>query len=165
MTSVLFWFSFLIMVDNQVADSSDSETQLLYHSCTKGKYWVLSWAPFSTTSIHLYHLGHPTWPQLIHLTAKLKQSNPGTKMGQKRGTKGVATVSVWSLLLDNSVLTVQKCSSFAEARDKLSQMCCNFFFLRFFFDADHFLKSLLNLLQYCFCVMFFGFLATRHVGS
>ena len=31
-------------------------------------------------------------------------------------------------------------------------------------DVDHFLKSLLNLLQYCFCFMFW-FLATRHVGS
>ena len=29
-----------------------------------------------------------------------------------------------------------------------------------YFDVDHFLQSLLNLLQYCFC---FGFLATRHV--
>ena len=32
------------------------------------------------------------------------------------------------------------------------------FFLRFFFfDVDHFLKSLLNLLQYCFCFMFWFF--------
>ena len=28
-----------------------------------------------------------------------------------------------------------------------------------------FLKSLLNLLQYCFCFLRFGFLAMRHVGS
>ena len=33
-----------------------------------------------------------------------------------------------------------------------------FFFWRFF-------ESLLNLLQHCFCFMFFGFLATRYVGS
>ena len=39
------------------------------------------------------------------------------------------------------------------------------FFLKTFFDVDHFfLKSLLNLLQYCFCFMFW-FLARRHVGS
>ena len=37
------------------------------------------------------------------------------------------------------------------------------FFLRFF-DMDHFLNSLLNLLQYCFIFMFW-FLAARHVGS
>ena len=38
-----------------------------------------------------------------------------------------------------------------------------FFFLRFF-DMDHLLNSLLNLLQYCFIFMFW-FLAARHVGS
>ena len=35
--------------------------------------------------------------------------------------------------------------------------------LFFFFDVGHFLKSLLNLLQCCFCFMF-CFLAERHVG-
>ena len=35
------------------------------------------------------------------------------------------------------------------------------FFVCLFFDV-HFFKSLLNLLQYCFC---FGFLAPRHVKS
>ena len=33
-----------------------------------------------------------------------------------------------------------------------------------FFKYGLFLKSLLNLLQYCFCLCF-GFLATRHAGS
>ena len=32
-------------------------------------------------------------------------------------------------------------------------------------DMEHFLKSLLNLLQYCFCCSCSGFLAMRHVGS
>ena len=32
-------------------------------------------------------------------------------------------------------------------------------------DMEHFLKSLLNLLQYCFCYLCSGFLAIRHVGS
>ena len=31
------------------------------------------------------------------------------------------------------------------------------FYLFFFLDVDHFLKSLLNLLQYCFCFMFYSF--------
>ena len=35
--------------------------------------------------------------------------------------------------------------------------------LRFIFDVDHF-QSLLNLLQYCFCFMFWVFLAMSHVG-
>ena len=37
----------------------------------------------------------------------------------------------------------------------------------FFFDVGHFLKFLLNLLQYCFCFMFCFvlFLATRQMGS
>lgn len=36
----------------------------------------------------------------------------------------------------------------------------------FFFDVDYFKKSLLNLLQYCFCcILYFGFLIARHVGS
>ena len=39
------------------------------------------------------------------------------------------------------------------------------FFFRIFFWCGPFLKSLLNLLQYWFSFMFFGFLATRHVGS
>ena len=41
-----------------------------------------------------------------------------------------------------------------------------FFFLRFFFFwRGQFLKSLLNLLPYCFCFMFFFFfLVERHVG-
>ena len=39
-----------------------------------------------------------------------------------------------------------------------------FFFFRFIFYLDHFLKSLLNLLQYYFHFMLcFFFLATRHV--
>ena len=42
-------------------------------------------------------------------------------------------------------------------------LICLLSFLKrfFFFDVDHFLTSLLNLLQYCFC---FSFLAMRHVG-
>ena len=41
-------------------------------------------------------------------------------------------------------------------------ICLRSFLKRFFFfDVDHFLMSLLNLLQYCFC---FSFLAMRHVG-
>ena len=39
-----------------------------------------------------------------------------------------------------------------------------FFFYKDFFMWTMLLKSLSNLLQYCFCVMFY-FLATRHVGS
>ena len=38
------------------------------------------------------------------------------------------------------------------------------FFTRFFFRCGPFLKSLLNMLQYCF-VSCFSFLAPRHVGS
>ena len=33
----------------------------------------------------------------------------------------------------------------------------NLFFKDFFFDGEPFFKSLLNLLQYCFCFMFFSF--------
>ena len=40
-----------------------------------------------------------------------------------------------------------------------------FLFFKIFFDVDHFLKSSLNLLQYCFCFLFFSFFAMRHVGS
>ena len=32
-----------------------------------------------------------------------------------------------------------------------------FFLLRFFFNVGHFLKDLLNFLQYCFCFMFWLF--------
>ena len=40
-----------------------------------------------------------------------------------------------------------------------------FFFSSFFFlRCGPFLKSILNLLQYCFCFLCFGFLAERHVG-
>ena len=40
------------------------------------------------------------------------------------------------------------------------------FFLRFFFLMWTILKSLLNVLQYCFCCFLcFGFLTARHVGS
>ena len=39
------------------------------------------------------------------------------------------------------------------------------FFKIFFPWCGPFLKSLLNLLQYCFCCLRFGFLAARHVGS
>ena len=38
------------------------------------------------------------------------------------------------------------------------------YFLKDFFKCGPFLKSLLNLLQYCYCSVF-SFLATRHVGS
>ena len=31
------------------------------------------------------------------------------------------------------------------------------------FDVDYFLKSLLNLLQYCYCCLCSGFVAWRHV--
>ena len=45
----------------------------------------------------------------------------------------------------------------------------SFFKFFFFFNVDHFLKSLLNVLQYCFYFMvfffFFPVLAARHVGS
>ena len=37
-------------------------------------------------------------------------------------------------------------------------------FLLNFFLCGKFLKSLLNLLQYCFCILWFGFSAPRHVG-
>ena len=40
----------------------------------------------------------------------------------------------------------------------------SFYFLRIF-KCLPFLKSLLNLSQYCFCFMFIGFLAAKHVGS
>ena len=36
-------------------------------------------------------------------------------------------------------------------------MSFHLFFKRIFFNVDHFLKSLLNLLQYCFCCFCFGF--------
>ena len=39
------------------------------------------------------------------------------------------------------------------------------FWIFFLFWCGPFLKSLLNLLQYCFCIMFSFFLATRHVES
>ena len=41
---------------------------------------------------------------------------------------------------------------------------CLFIFSRFF-KCLSFLKSLLNLLQYCFCFMLTGFLAAKHVES
>ena len=52
-------------------------------------------------------------------------------------------------------------------------MCCVFFSFLKIFDVDHFLKALLNLLQYCFCGLcsnfffffFFFFLATRNLSS
>ena len=50
---------------------------------------------------------------------------------------------------------------------RLSMICWSFFFFFkcfFFFNVDHFLKSLLNLLQYCFCLTFW-FLATWHAAS
>ena len=40
----------------------------------------------------------------------------------------------------------------------------NTFFFFNFFDVHCFLKSLLNLLHYCFCFMLY-FLAMRHVGA
>ena len=41
------------------------------------------------------------------------------------------------------------------------------FFKFFFFNVDYFLKSLLNVIQYCFYLMDFlkNILAARHVGS
>ena len=36
---------------------------------------------------------------------------------------------------------------------------------KIFFDVDYFLKSLLNLLQYCFCCLCSGFVAGRHVTT
>ena len=58
----------------------------------------------------------------------------------------------------------------AFANDELSQhffiLVCfissSFLFLKIFFGCGPFLKSSLNLLQYCFC---YFILATRHVGS
>ena len=48
--------------------------------------------------------------------------------------------------------------------DKMYQKLCNtFIFLSFFFFCGPFLKSLLNLLRYCFFSCF-GFLAPRHCG-
>ena len=50
----------------------------------------------------------------------------------------------------------------------LSHLLQNFpqtFLKTLFFSVDHFLQSLLNLLRYCFCFMFFGFLAMRHMRS
>ena len=43
-----------------------------------------------------------------------------------------------------------------------------FYFISFFKDfirCGPFLKSSLNLLQYCFCFMFYFYLVTRHEGS
>ena len=37
------------------------------------------------------------------------------------------------------------------------EIISKFLYLTFFFDVDHFLKSLLNLLQYCYCFMFWYF--------
>ena len=39
-----------------------------------------------------------------------------------------------------------------------------FIFEVFFFDVNYFLKSSMNILQYCFCFILF-FLAMIHVGS
>ena len=39
----------------------------------------------------------------------------------------------------------------------MQKLCCLSFFKKDLFDVDHFLKSLLNLLQYYFCFMFFVF--------
>ena len=36
---------------------------------------------------------------------------------------------------------------------------------KIFFDVDCFLKSLLNLLQYCFCCLCSGFVAGKHVTT
>ena len=48
----------------------------------------------------------------------------------------------------------------------LSQSWAIFYFQFFFFDVgDFFFKSLLNLLQYCFCFMLCFVLAMSHVGS
>ena len=41
----------------------------------------------------------------------------------------------------------------------------NFFFLRFFLNVGHFLKSLLNFCYNIASVLCFGFLATSHMGS
>ena len=46
----------------------------------------------------------------------------------------------------------------------LSFILIGIFFLRFFWCGP-LLKSLLNLLQYCFCCLCSGFVAKRHVGS
>ena len=49
---------------------------------------------------------------------------------------------------------------------KISWFCLDYFLKFFFFNVDHFFKkSLLNLLQYCFCCLSSSFLTTRHVGS
>ena len=49
----------------------------------------------------------------------------------------------------------------------MQKLCCLSFLKKDLFDVDHFLKSLLNLLQYYFCFMFLGFsfLAKRYVRS
>ena len=39
----------------------------------------------------------------------------------------------------------------------MQKLCCLSFLKKDLFDVDHFLKSLLNLLQYYFCFMFFVF--------
>ena len=47
--------------------------------------------------------------------------------------------------------------SLLEANPVLKKGMCFIFFNEFFFYEEHFLKSSLNLLQYCFCFMFWGF--------
>ena len=69
----------------------------------------------------------------------------------------------------------EACISKKKKKDCISKKSCSlpslifllqFFLIKiFFFWCGSFLKSLLNLLQYCFCCFCSGLLAPRHLGS
>ena len=87
------------------------------------------------------------------------RENKVTKPSQKWSPVGCG-VFQWLLLC---VYRFAVFSNFLEHSCMTYVGCC--FFFKIAFWCRSFLKSILNLLQYCFCCLCSGFVASRHVGS